>query len=157
MEMSAQFAPFVKATIKILKDMLGFQITNGDNEKEADIFTSRGFAVMVGFTGGWKGRLILDMPGETAMKMASSMTGEVYSGAGEEEVLLSGAELGNIIGGNAITEVNNSQPGLKIRLTPPSVFSGDEMTFFNARLSSWSVLLNTDAGPVKLNVAIEGA
>lgn len=157
MEMSAQFAPFVKATIKILKDMMGFQITSGGNENEADMFTSRGFAVMLGFTGGWKGRFILDMPGETAMKMASSMTGEAYSNPGDEEVLLSGAELGNIIGGNAITEVNNSQPGLQIRLTPPSVFSGDGMTFFNAHLSSWSVLLATDAGPVKLNVAVEGA
>lgn len=157
MEMNSQINPFVKATIKILKDMLGFEISSGGVEGEKDEFTSRGFSVLVGFTGGWKGRLILDMPGETAIKMASAMTGELYNAAGDEEVLLSGAELGNIIGGNAITEINNSNPGLQIRLTPPSVFAGEGMTMFNARVSSSSVLVNTDVGQVKVNVAVEGA
>ncbi|MEN6390741.1 MAG: chemotaxis protein CheX [Syntrophomonas sp.] len=157
MELSAQLAPFVKATIKNLKDMLGFEVNTGGMEPEPDEFTSQGYTVLVGFTGGWKGRLILDMPGETAIKMASAMTGEPYSSAGDEEVLLSGAELGNIIGGNAITEINNSQPGLQIRLTPPSVFTGMGMTMFNARVNSSSLLVNTDVGPVKVNVAVEGA
>lgn len=157
MELSAQLAPFVKATIKNLKDMLGFEVNTGGMEPETDEFTSQGYTVLVGFTGGWKGRLILDMPGETAMKMASAMTGEPYSSAGDEEVLLSGAELGNIIGGNAITEINNSNPGLQIRLTPPSVFTGVGMTMFNARVNSSSLVVNTDVGPVKVNVAVEGA
>jgi chemotaxis protein CheX len=157
MELSAQLAPFVKATIKNLKDMLGFEVNTGGMELEPDEFTSQGYTVLVGFTGGWKGRLILDMPGETAIKMASAMTGEPYSSAGDEEVLLSGAELGNIIGGNAITEINNSQPGLQIRLTPPSVFTGMGMTMFNARVNSSSLVVNTDVGPVKVNVAVEGA
>jgi chemotaxis protein CheX len=157
MELSAQLAPFVKATIKNLKDMLGFEVNTGGMEPEPDEFTSQGYTVLVGFTGGWKGRLILDMPGETAIKMASAMTGEPYSSAGDEEVLLSGAELGNIIGGNAITEINNSQPGLQIRLTPPSVFTGMGMTMFNARVNSSSLVVNTDVGPVKVNVAVEGA
>lgn len=157
MELSAQLTPFVKATIKNLKDMLGFEVNTGGTEPETDEFTSQGYTVLVGFTGGWKGRLLLDMSGETAMKMASAMTGEPYSSAGDEEVLLSGAELGNIIGGNAITEINNSQPGLQIRLTPPSVFAGAGMTLFNARVNSSSLVINTDVGPVKVNVAVEGA
>lgn len=157
MELSAQLTPFVKATIKILKDMLGFEVSSGEMEKEADEFYSQGFAVMLGFTGGWKGRMLLDMPGNTATKMASAMTGEPYASASEEEVLLSGAELGNIIGGNAITEINNSHPGLRIRLTPPSVLAGEGIALFNARANSSSVLINTDAGPVKVNVAVEGA
>lgn len=157
MEMNSQITPFVKATIKILKDMLGFEISSGGVEEEKDEFLSRGFSVLVGFAGGWKGRLIIDMPGETAMKMASAMTGEPYAAPGDEEVLLSGAELGNIIGGNAITDINNSNPGLQIRLTPPSVFAGEGMTMFNARVSSSSVLINTDVGQVKVNVAVEGA
>lgn len=157
MELSAQLAPFVKATIKNLKDMLGFEVNTGGMESETDEFTSQGYTVLIGFTGGWKGRLLLDMPGDTAMKMASAMTGEPYSSADDEEVLLSGAEMGNIIGGNAITEINNSQPGLQIRLTPPSVFTGVGMTMFNARVNSSSLVVNTDVGPVKVNVAVEGA
>ena len=157
MELSSQLTPFVKATINILKDMLGFEVKSGGIEQEQDEFVSRGYIVLVGFTGGWKGRFILDMPGDTAAKMASAMTGEPYSSAGDEEVLLSGAELGNIIGGNAITEINNSVPGLQIRLTPPSVFTGEGMTLFNVRTNSSSVLINTDVGPVKVNVAVEGA
>jgi chemotaxis protein CheX len=61
----------------------------------------------------------------------------------------------NVISGNAITAVNNAQPGLNIRLTPPSVFMGEDMSIFNVRLSSWSVIMQTDAGVIKINVAVE--
>ena len=148
-------APFVKSCVSILKDMLELEVKSGATENEGDAFTSRGFCVIVGFTGGWKGRFFLDMSGETAMQIAGILTGEEYQSVADEEVLLSGAEIGNIISGNAITVINNSQPGLNLRLTPPSVFAGDGLTMFNVRLNSNSVLIDTSAGPVKINVAVE--
>lgn len=147
--------PFVRASVSIFRDMLDLEVRSGETEEEGDSFVSRGFTVIIGFTGGWKGRFFLDMGGETAMHVASTLTGESYSTFAEEEVLLSGAELGNIISGNAITDINNNNPGLNLRLTPPSVFTGEGLTMFNVRLSSCSVLLQTDAGPVKINVAVE--
>lgn len=152
---TSHIAPFVKSSVNIFKDMLDLDVKSGTTENEGDAFTSRGFSVIVGFTGGWKGRFFLDMAGETAIQLASTLTGEEYSSMADEEVLLSGAELGNIISGNAITDINNTYPGLNLRLTPPSVFAGDDLSMFNVRLNSSSVLIDTSAGPIKINVAVE--
>ncbi|NLW91474.1 MAG: chemotaxis protein CheX [Syntrophomonadaceae bacterium] len=148
-----QIAPFVAATVKVFKDMLETDIVKGQPEPEGDSFISRGFSVMVGLTGGWEGWFLLDMSQETACIFARAMTGEDYDTVENEEVLYAGAEIANIISGNAITTINNLQPGLNIRLAPPSVFAGQGMSMFNARLSSSSVLMESAAGPVKINVA----
>jgi chemotaxis protein CheX len=109
---------------------------------------------MVGLTGGWEGWFFLDMSQETAIKMASLMVGEDYHSIEEEEVLLAGAEIANIISGNAITDINNIHSGLNIRLTPPSIFAGEGMSMFNVRLNACSVILQTDIGSVKINVVM---
>lgn len=148
-------APFSLAATDVLKEMLDLDITGSETKSEGDLFVSQGFVVVVGFTGGWKGRFFLDMSGETAMQMASLLTGDDYETVAHEEVIMSGAEVGNIISGNAITDINNSQPGLNIRLTPPSVFAGDGISMFNVRLSSSSAFMQTNIGTIKINVAIE--
>lgn len=155
MDAKSPMVHFVKATANVFQDMLGLAITGGEPEDEGDFFKSYGLTVIVGFTGGWRGRFFLDMSQETAIKMAGMLTGEEYQSAAEEEVLLSGAEVGNIISGHAITVINNAIPGLNIRLTPPSVFAGDDLSMFNVRLSSWSVVMKTDIGQIKINVASE--
>jgi chemotaxis protein CheX len=94
----------------------------------------------------------VDMSQETIMKLAGIMTGETYS-LWKMRSIAGRSEIGNIISGNAITEINNKQKGLNIRLAPPSVFAGDGLNMFNVRLNSWSVLLDSDAGPIKINVA----
>jgi chemotaxis protein CheX len=147
---------FITATKTVFKEMLDLTVSSGQTQNEGDSFISQGLTVIVGFTGGWTGLFFLDMSHETAMKLATILTGEDYQSVADEEVLLSCAEIGNIICGNATTAVNNAQPGLNIRLTPPSVFAGEDMSIFNVRLSSMSVLMQTEAGAIKINVAVEG-
>ena len=154
MEISTTIAPFVRASNNVFREMLDLNIHKGQAEVEGDSFISQGFTVMVGLTGGWEGWFFLDMSQETAIKLASLMVGEDYHSV-EEEVLLAGAEIANIISGNAITDLNNIHSGLNIRLTPPSVFAGTEMSMFNVRLSACSVFLQTDAGNIKLNVVMK--
>ena len=157
MELSTTIAPFVRASNNILKEMLDLNIHKGQAETEGESFISQGFTVMVGLTGGWEGWFFLDMSQETAIKMASLMVGEDYSSVEEEEVLLAGAEIANIICGNAITDINNINSGLNIRLTPPSIFAGNNMSMFNVKLNACSVLLQSDIGNVKLNVVMKEA
>ncbi|MEN6462554.1 MAG: chemotaxis protein CheX [Syntrophomonas sp.] len=157
MSANSYMTPFIKATIKVCKEMLDLTVSSAHSENEGDSFLSRGFIVIVGFTGGWRGRFFLDMPHSTAIKLAQILTGEEYQSVNEEEVLLCGAEIGNIISGNAITDVNNTQSGFNIRLTPPSVFAGEDVSLFNVHLSSWSVLMQTEVGEIKINVAVEEA
>lgn len=149
---SVPIAPFVSATVGVFRDMFDIQISQGQAQPEGDTFLSQGFTVIVGLTGGMEGWFILDMIQETALKLAEIICGESYNSVEHEEVLLTGAEVGNIISGNAITVINNQRPGLNCRLTPPSVFTGQEMSMFNVRLNACSVLMQCSAGSVKINV-----
>lgn len=155
MDLTQQMPIFIKSTVNVFKEMLNLSIGNGQVENEGEGFMSQGLTVMVGFCGGWRGWFFLDMSQTTALKLTEILIGELYDTVAEEEVLLSGAEIGNIISGNAITSINNSQPGLNIRLTPPSVFAGENMSLFNVRLSTRSVIMETEAGTIKINVAAE--
>lgn len=154
-ELSTTIAPFVRASNNVFKEMLDLNIHKGQAETEGDSFISQGFTVMVGLIGGWEGWFFLDMSHETAIKLASLMVGEDYHDVENEEVLLAGAEIANIISGNAITDLNNIHSGLNLRLTPPSVFAGKDISMFNVRLNACSILLQTDAGNVKLNVVMK--
>ncbi len=155
MDLNAHMPVFIKSTVNVFKEMLDLSVTSGQVQDEGEGFLSQGFTVMVGFTGGWRGWFFLDMNQQTALKLTEILIAEQYDNVAEEEVLLSGAEVGNIISGNAITSVNNSQPGLNIRLTPPSVFAGEGMSLYNVRLSTRSVVMQTEAGTIKINVAAE--
>lgn len=157
MDVTSNMAPFVRASNNVFRDMLDLTIHKGQAEAEGDSFISQGFTVMVGLTGGWEGWFFLDMSQETAIKLASLMVGEEYHSVEEEEVLLAGAEIANIISGNAITDINNIHSGSNIRLTPPSIFAGDNMSMFNVQLNACSVLLQSDIGNVKLNVVMKEA
>jgi chemotaxis protein CheX len=156
-ELSTTIAPFVRASTNIFREMLDLNIHKGQVEAEEDSFISQGFTVMIGLTGGWEGWFFLDMSQETAIRLASIMVGEEYHSVEEEEVLLAGAEIANIISGNAITDINNIHSGSNIRLTPPSIFAGDNMSMFNVQLNACSVLLQSDIGNVKLNVVMKEA
>ncbi|MGE5396898.1 MAG: chemotaxis protein CheX [Chitinophagales bacterium] len=154
-EQGSHMVAFIRAAVNVFKEMLDLAISKGTPANEGDFFDSQGFTVIVGLTDGWRGRFILDMSQETAIKLATRLTGEDYASVADEEVLLAGAEIGNIISGNAITDINNSKHGLNIRLAPPSVFAGQGMSMFNLRLSSWSVFMETEVGTIKINVAVE--
>ena len=71
-------APFIKGTAIVLTDMLGLTVTRGEPEVEGDLFKSYGFTAIVGFTGGWRGRFLLDMSPTTAVALARGFTGEEY-------------------------------------------------------------------------------
>lgn len=157
MDLAQTMAPFVRASNHVFKQLLDLNIHKGQAEPEGDSFVSQGFTVMVGLTGGWQGWFFLDMSQDTAIKLAGLMTGEAYDNVDNEEVLLAGAEIANIISGNALTDINNLNSGVSIRLTPPSVFAGEGMSMFNVRLNACSVLLQTDAGNIKINVVMKEA
>ncbi len=157
MDLAQTIAPFVRASNHVFKQLLDLNINKGQAEPEGDNFVSQGFTVMVGLTGGWQGWFFLDMSQDTAIKLAGLMTGEAYDNVDNEEVLLAGAEIANIIRGNAPTDINNLNSGVSIRLTPPSVFAGEGMSMFNVKLNAYSVLLQTDAGNIKINVVMKEA
>ena len=136
-----------------LQEMAGMEAQSNPPTKQDTAFASRGFAVIIGITGKRPGRIILDTSQHTAEKLSEAINGE---GCEEEFILDTLAELTNIVSGNGITKVNNANPGMRLMLTPPSLFMGEELTIVSPKLNAEVITVSTPVGDIFLSVGFEG-
>lgn len=122
----------------------------GENEIEA-----YGISSIISFTGKIKGRILIDMEHQLALHLARMITGDDYPTAYNEMVLETVAELNNTISGDLVTNLNNNH-GLKLWLSPPIVFIGEQVVIAVTRLTSTSLLCRTEHGKLLFNIALEG-
>ncbi len=146
--------PFLLAGISVINDMIGEKPVKSEVKIQNTNFKSDGLAGIVGISEGGKGVVILDMTKETAIKMAEVVNDEKYSDL-EEFLFITIAEIANMIAGNGITQINNKKQGLNLRLTPPSIFAGDNLEINSPKLSSVGVKFKLSFGEISLNVAFE--
>ncbi|MCX7747657.1 MAG: chemotaxis protein CheX [Clostridia bacterium] len=148
--------PFQGSVKQILSQMAGIDVQkNGEVFEECDDIVSYGISSIIAFAGKIKGRLLLDMDQNLALKIAQNITGDVYPSVKEQMVMAVISELNNIISGDAITVLNN-QFSLSLRLAPPIVFTGKDIIICIPKISSTSVNYETEFGHLKVNIAFEG-
>lgn len=143
--------PFVNAAIRVLGEITGDEVTRDPVSLVSSLVTTQGIASLVGIWGEAEGRMILDMSRDTAQGLASAMKNQDII---EDDELISATvnELANIIAGRAVSELVNR--GHRFSITSPTLFSGKEMSVFNAALETAAVPLNTNFGQVIINLAI---
>lgn len=147
---------FSKHLIDIILDMAGILLKReGETYKDNEEISSFGVSSVVAYIGDIKGRVLIDMEGELAVEIAKRIMREEYRSPKENMVLSAISELNNIIAGNGVTELNDKL-NLKLRLAPPIVFTGRDVTIAVPKLSSHSIMYNTEFGKIRLNVAFEG-
>ena len=107
---------------------------------------------IVGVTGEGEGRVLFDMSRETALAIATEMNQEAQTdlGALAKETL---SELASMMTGRAITVLNDR--GHHLRVSPPTLIAGDNVTISNSELETLVVPLSTSCGEVIVNVAME--
>lgn len=158
--------PFFASAIKVLNDMVGEKAEKDSLALQQGNIKSSGITVIVGITRGrdlskadanimGKGRVILDMSIKTAIAISGKIYMDEYTEL-NDEVFEALAELGNMISGNGITEINNQNKGLNLRLTPPSIFSGENLEINSPKLDAVGIKLKTSFGIISLNIAFEG-
>lgn len=126
-------------------------------ESEQGEILSQGFVVLLGLTGGRKGRIVLDMSGKTASAITLRLLGEEDAGSlAEESIRESLAEFGNIVAGHFVTRLNNQNPGLRLMLTPPSTFRGEGLRLMTPKVAAKTAYLETAVGKLRLSVGLEG-
>lgn len=152
--MSANYLDvFAASLVENLQAMAGMAAQPGSAAPQEMSFSSKGFAVIIGITGKRPGRVILDTDQDTAKKISEAINGEECD---EEFVLDTMAELTNIVSGNGTTQVNNHYPGLGLMLTPPSIFTGSQLTLVSPKLNAEIISVTTPVGVIVLSVGFEG-
>ncbi|UTY23976.1 chemotaxis protein CheX [Treponema denticola] len=143
--------PFSEAAYNILSQVLSEDIKRGDLYLKSTCMPVMGVAAIVGLAGDVEGRVIFDMTLDTALKIASAMNGEEMSEF-DELARATITELANLITAQAVTKLHDL--GFKFDLTPPALFTGENMKISNNDIEALIVPMTAPQGRVEINVAI---
>lgn len=144
--------PFVEASCQIMEEVLGKEVEKEELFLKETTVPIMGVAVLIGLTGSVRGRVLIDMTMETALKIAGAMNMDAFSEF-DEMAKATITELANMIGGRAITELHNE--GFNFEVSPPTIFTGSDMKVSSPNLEAFIVPINTDFGKLEINVAVK--
>jgi chemotaxis protein CheX len=146
--------PFVEAAYSVLKEVLSIEIKRGEIYLKPTSMSIMGVAALVGLAGDVEGRVLFDMTKDTALFVAGKMNGEnftVFDELGKATI----QELANMITAQAVTKLHDL--GFKFDLTPPALFTGDNMEVSTnlGEVEALIVPMELDAPyKIEVNVAI---
>lgn len=149
--------PFVEATLGILNEVIGTEVTRGNLHLKSSSMAIQGVAALVGLAGDVEGRVLFDMTKSTALYVAGAMNGGEAFTVMDEMAKSTIQELANMITARAVTQLANL--GFKFDLTPPALFTGDNMEVSN-NLKMEALIVPMQLGPngqygrIDVNVAI---
>jgi chemotaxis protein CheX len=144
--------PFVEAAFNVLKEVLNTDVKRGDLYLKSTTMSIMGVAALVGLAGDVEGRVLFDMTRATALNIAGAMNGEKFAEL-DELAKATIQELANMITAQAVTKLHDL--GFKFDLTPPALFSGENMEISNHEVEALIVPMDLGvAGKVEINVAI---
>ncbi|MBI9102149.1 MAG: chemotaxis protein CheX [Spirochaetales bacterium] len=143
--------PFVEAAFNVLKEVLQADIERGELYLKAVSQPILGVATIIGLAGDVEGRVLIDMSLETALAIASRMNAEELKEL-DELAKATITELANMITGQAVTKLFDL--GFKFDLTPPAIFTGDNMQVSDSGVEALIVPIDTGMGKLEINVAV---
>jgi len=143
--------PFVEAAFDILKEVLGDDVQRGELFLKSTSKAVMGVAAFVGLAGNVEGRVLFDMTMETALAVASEMNGETLTtldDLGKATI----TELANMITAQAVTKLHDL--GFTFDLTPPAIFTGQNMEITDNEVEALIVPVIIKQGKIEINVAV---
>jgi chemotaxis protein CheX len=109
----------LNATIEAVKGVIPCELQIEKPSLTVSPFILQSLGVLIGLTGDFRGRIIIDGNEQVFGKIGESMYGMFLEGPMLESF---SGELGNMLAGNLSTFV--SQSGIEIDITPPTVLAG---------------------------------
>jgi len=143
--------PFVESAFNVMKEVLQGDIKRGELYLKATSMPVMGVAAIVGLAGDVEGLVLFDMEKVTALRIASAMNGEELKSL-DDLAKATITELANMITAQAVTKLH--ELGFRFDLTPPAIFTGDNMEISNQNVEALIVPMETGHGKVEINVAI---
>ncbi|MDI3537754.1 MAG: hypothetical protein PWP30_2236, partial [Eubacteriaceae bacterium] len=143
---------FRESIFSFLKNQIGGEISVNDDEDNGKVQKSLGVSVSVGIIGCHDGRFIIDMSEETALAMTKQI---LMDEALIDEAIQFLSELANIIAGNACSLMNGMNRSLGLRVSPPTVIRGEDVTISIGDMMSRSFLVDTSLGKIFMNISFQ--
>ncbi|GHV28443.1 chemotaxis protein CheX [Spirochaetia bacterium] len=144
--------PFVEAAFGVLKEVLNTEVKRGDLYLKSTTMSIMGVAALVGLAGDVEGRVVFDMTKQTALGVAGAMNNETFT-AMDELAKATIQELANMITAQAVTKLHAL--GFKFDLTPPALFTGENMEISNREVEALIVPMELGSiGKIEINVAV---
>jgi chemotaxis protein CheX len=144
--------PIIESAKTVLSNFTGAPVERGAMRLRSDSSSSKEVGAVVGMAGEVEGRIMLEMAKDTAIGMAGVMNQERFTEL-SPLALDTLMELTNVLVAKAVSELNDR--GFTFRLTPPLIFTGDNMKFFgNLNIESLIIPLSTRVGELDLNIAL---
>ena len=147
--------PFVESAYSVIQEVLGVEVKRGDLYLKSTSMPVMGVAAIVGLAGDVEGRVLFDMSKETAIKIANGMLSsmdmepiDTLNDMGRATI----TELANMITGQAVTKLHDL--GFTFDLTPPAIFTGDNMEVSDPGVEALIVPMEIPQGKIEINVAI---
>ena len=143
--------PFVEAAFNILKEVVDSDINRGELYLKSTSQPVLGVAAIVGLAGDVEGRVLFDMTEGTALGIAGKMNGEELSSF-DDLAKATITELANMITAQAVTKLH--ELGFTFDLTPPAIFTGENMEVTDAGVEALIVPIELSQGKMEINVAV---
>ncbi|MBU3199138.1 response regulator [Clostridium estertheticum] len=125
------------------------EITDESNDNIA--IHSEGISIVMGITGKYSGRLILDMAYETAKGLATMLLKR--DPKNDEELLNVMSEIANMFAGNACSMINKKNKLFGLRVAPPTIFHGESINISKAELeNTFSAIVKSQFGNLTINI-----
>jgi chemotaxis protein CheX len=143
--------PFVEAAFTVLKEVLSVEVKRGEIYLKSTSMPVMGVAAIVGLAGDVEGRVLFDMHKQTALDVASAMNGEKIAEL-DDLAKATITELANMITAQAVTKLHDL--GFRFDLTPPAIFTGENMEVSDQDVEALIVPMELPQGKIEINVAI---
>jgi len=145
--------PFISASVKVLEIHGNKSVNKGTLSLVKSPVPGKDINTVIGVTGDVSGQVIYCMSTETARNISSKML--LNLPIEDFDFLAQSAinELGNIITGNAATDLFKN--GFFCKITPPSLIIGESITVSVKDLQIINVPLYTDFGEITIYVALK--
>lgn len=140
---------FYKATQDVFKLMLDIDIERDKLEVVEGMVTSRDASVMIGVTGDLRGSILFSFPKDMALKMIKIMA-DIEMDELDNFVSSALGEMGNIIGGNALTYL--SEENYICDIVPPQIILGAHKSFQVGQVKSLLLTMKSPIGEFDLNI-----
>lgn len=148
----SEFTAFFNDALRdISKDMAGVELQAAEF---TDISVVKKYSVIIGIVGEHKGRALINFGSDLVTKITEDMNyGPLDS---TTDTCLYIGEFANILCGKAVTNINNKYKTCELRLTPPAIFSGQEIRVITPQLQSSLRYFTSLYGQVIMDVGFEG-
>ncbi|GHU82448.1 chemotaxis protein CheX [Spirochaetia bacterium] len=147
--------PFVEAAFNVLQQVLNTDVKRGNlglSTTDKKSISIAGVAALVGLAGDVEGRVLFDMTKQTALKVAGVMNEQEFATL-DELAKATITELANMITAQAVTKLHDL--GFKFDLTPPALFSGENMEIANPEAEALIVPMDLGSmGKIEINIVV---